>query len=588
MKNKKGYLSFVLHTHLPYLLSHGTWPHGVEWLNEASAECYIPLLKTFSALKDKRTEYPLLTLGLTPVLQEQLRDKRFKESFNNYLLQKINSAKEDELFFDKTNDPKQKTAKYWYNYYSEIKRIFEEDYNKDLLEGFAKLQDEGAIEIITCCATHGYLPLLGTDNSVNAQIAIGRDTYKRNLKTDPKGIWLPECAYRPKYHWKYPTGSYGSIDRRGVEEYLSYNGIRYFIIDTALLKGGKSMGVYIDRFQALKQLWKQFEKSYKVPNIKERNPYMPYIVESQNGNRTISDEIVSIFTRDEKTGLQVWSGEWGYPGNPVYLDFHKKHFPGGHRYWRVTDAKIDLALKEEYDLELIDRIVNQQADHFTSLAYSILSDNFENNKFPGIITAPYDTELLGHWWFEGPKWLKRVLEILTESTDIGHISCGEYMKKYPPYRVVDIPEGSWGEGNFHYIWFNEWTKWTWDHIYRLEHQMVKWANKLTETNFTPDDNFMRILRQAGRELLLLESSDWQFLISTWSARDYAEQRFTNHCESASLLFRFLDEYYQKGELGDGAWAKITYLEERDNLFPDLDPSYWSDKKARVLQSITTI
>ena len=325
------------------LISHGTWPHGTDWLNEAASECYIPLLERLYRLKNLGLKN-LLTIGLTPVLQEQLKDERFVSDFRNYLDQKKDAARENALFFRKTADPREQLASYWVQFYSGVARSFEQEFDSNLLNAFKKLQDEGVIEIITSAATHGYLPLLGTDNSVNAQIALGRAVYSRNLARDPRGIWLPECAYRPRYSWTPPVNGGKPFLRRGVEEYLDIHNINYFIIDSPLLKGGQSMGVYIDRFEALKQLWRQFEASYKPRAEQPKSPYRTYLAGS-GGKKSE----VAFFTRDEQTGLQVWSGEWGYPGNPAYLDFHKKHFPGGLRYWRVTDAKTDLAQKQPYN-----------------------------------------------------------------------------------------------------------------------------------------------------------------------------------------------------------------------------------------------
>ncbi len=171
---------------------------------------------------------------------------------------------------------------------------------------------------------------------------------------------------------------------------------------------------------------------------------------------------------------------------------------------------------------------------------------------------------------------------MATEAEFGATTCSRYLEYSPPFETVELPEGSWGQGNFHYIWLNEWTKWTWHHIYDMEREMVRWANLLEGRQ--GDTNLRRILKQAARELLLMESSDWQFLISTWSARDYAEQRFWVHTESTRQLFNFAKEYLEKGELGDEAWRRIEFFEQRDKLFEDIDPLLWSDKSAKVLES----
>src|SRR5690606_23073785 len=145
---------------------------------------------------------------------------------------------------------------------------------------------------------------------------------------------------------------------------------------------------------------------------------------------------------------------------------------------------------------------------------------------PPIITAPFDSELFGHWWFEGVRWLLQIAAETKKNGNINMIKATEYLEKYPPSDIIQLPEGSWGEGGFHYIWLNDWNKWTWEHIYKAEEIMRRLANEFAQNK--DNKQLQIILKQLGRELLLLESSDWQFLISTWSARDYAEQRVVFH------------------------------------------------------------
>ena len=189
----------------------------------------------------------------------------------------------------------------------------------------------------------------------------------------------------------------------------------------------------------------------------------------------------------------------------------------------------------------------------------------------GLVTAPFDTELFGHWWFEGPRWLEKVLDRLAQSENITPTSCGEYLSKYPAKNAINLPEGSWGEGGFHYIWLNDWTKWTWRHLYQAEDQMVEAAKKV---HGGVSDKAARVSRQMGRELLLLESSDWQFLISTWSARDYAEARVVKHSENFERLNSMFENLCSDGEVQETDWKFLELCEENDNVFKDLDTSNW--------------
>jgi len=569
-KNPVGSFTFVLHAHLPYVLSHGRWPHGTDWLNEAMAETYIPLLDALDRLVEEGYS-PKLTLGITPVLTEQLKDKSFHEEFKSYLATKIAAAREDIKEFTTTRQSGlAKVARMWEDFYSKSYKLFTERYNEDVVSEFARLQRDGHIEIITCGATHGYFPLLSRDESIQAQVKQAVKAYKRNYGRKPRGIWLPECAYRPGYRWFPPVegGGVKEYDRKGVEEFLSENGLEFFIVDSHLLKGGKAIGVYLDRFEALGQLWERFSESYSSrPLDPDKAPYDIYAVGEKQGKKP-----VAILTRDPKTGLQVWSGEHGYPGEPDYLDFHKKRFPGGLRYWSVTNTKADLADKKEYRPGEASRHVPDQAKHFAGLVKDTLREHRKNSGRAGLITAPYDAELFGHWWFEGPEWLYHVLKEMASDPEIDLTTGSDYLNKNRERTMVSLPEGSWGEGGFHFIWFNEWTSWTWKHIYDAESKMIRLAN---EYGGTDDEKLLDIVKQAARELLLMQSSDWQFLISTWAARDYAEMRFTEHVAEFGRLAEMADRCASGGRMTKGDWEYLQKSKERDNLFSDIDVSWWA-------------
>ncbi len=565
---KKGYFAFVLHSHLPYVLGHGKWPHGTDWLNEAAAETYIPLLQACDSLMEQGIS-PKFTIGVSPVLCEQLAHNSFKSNFIDYLKHRFEAAASDAEEFHRTGqDDFLKLAHNWEAFYKLALSTFKGAYNQDIIAQFRRLQDGGHIEIITCAATHGYLPLLSQDESCQAQIKQAVASYRRYFGRNPRGIWLPECGYRPSYDWSAPVKIKGlpeSYKRKGIEEFLSENGIEYFFIDSSTLKGGKAIGVYIDRFDALKTLWGKFEKQYKPRSEEqEKTPLSAYLVGSKDGQQP-----VGVFTRHPETSLQVWSGEWGYPGDSNYLDFHKKRFPGGHRYWKVTSSKSDLADKVIYDPDPIPDRLEENSTHFVNLVEQQLLNHFKKTGEPGIIVAPFDSELFGHWWFEGPVFLRKVLEKMAVSAEIGLCTVGEYYDMNKPSNVITLPEGSWGEGGFHYIWLNEWTEWTWKHIYEDELKMKELAGRYKSAG----ELGKRIITQAARELMLLSASDWQFLISTWAARDYAEARITAHHEAFQQLARMVD---RADNLSEGELSCLIDLEQRDDIFPDLDPR-WFEK-----------
>lgn len=569
-----GSLLFVLHSHLPYVIAHGKWPHGMDWLNEAAAETYVPILQMLDEMLEEGYT-PKLTVGITPVLTEQLADTAFKREFRSYLQNKIEAAQADQARFAKTGQKHLAAlARFWENWYLNIKNDFEGRYYQDLVAQFRRLSDKGCIDIITCGATHGYFPLLSQDTSIQAQVKLAIATHRHHYGKPPRGIWLPECAYRPAYKWRSPIEtSVGNevYPRKGIEEFLSENGIEFFFVDSALTRGGKAIGVYVERFEGLKRLWQQYESQAEVrPEDFEKSYHEIYLV---NSSGQPEKKPVAIFTRDPKTGLQIWSGEHGYPGDGWYLDFHKKHFPGGHRYWRVTSPKADLADKQEYEPERVEECLEENSSHFALLVESILKEYFEEKGKHGVLTAPFDTELFGHWWFEGPRFLKKTMIKMLESDQVLLSTASEELDRQKPVRVISIPEGSWGEGGYHYIWLNKDTEWTWKHIYPDEVRMQGLAR---EFGHTTDERLKKILEQTARELLLLQASDWQFLISTFAARDYAELRLVNHHSDFTRLAGIAEIYGRTGMLSDEDWSYVEECNRRDSLFKEIDLNWWRE------------
>jgi|YelNatPaOPRAMG01_1025707.scaffolds.fasta_scaffold00001_157 1,4-alpha-glucan branching enzyme len=566
-----GSFSFVLHSHLPYVIAHGKWPHGMDWLNEAAAETYIPLLDMLNQLSAEGVE-PKLTIGITPVLCEQLADETFKREFEDYLDMKIRAAREDEVIFRRYgNEQLANLAVMWQDHYRGIRRSFLETYDRDLVAAFRSLLDRGYLDIVTCGATHGYFPLLSQDISIQAQVKVALRVHERHFRRRPRGIWLPECAYRPRYEWRPPVESrLGNKPylRKGVDEFLSENGLDFFFVDSATLKGGKAIGVYVDRFEALKRLWAQYEKEFRPREEEvEKSPYEVYLVSSSPEAK----RPVAVFTRDPRTGLQVWSGEWGYPGDGWYLEFHKKHFPGGHRYWRVTSAKSDLADKQVYEPARVVERLEENSSHFVWLVETILEEHRQQTGREGILVAPFDAELFGHWWFEGPRFMKLVLRKCQQNGRVRVTTCSEELDRRQPVEVISLPEGSWGEGGYHFIWLNEDTVWTWRHIYDDELRMIEMVQGLP---WRADPRLKLVLEQAARELLLLQASDWQFLISTFAARDYAEVRFQEHHEAFNRIGDLAEKIGRGEEPGSAEWQYFEDCRQRDSLFPDLDLEWW--------------
>jgi len=541
------YFTLVLHSHIPFVLAHGSWPHGMDWLFEAAAESYLPLLDVFCRLRDEGIP-PRVSISFTPVLADQLKRQSFRDGFAAYLKMKREIARTDRLHFEKTgNKSLASLAIFWEDWYEKLSRNFSDKFKSDLISGFKSLQDEGSIEILTSAATHGYFPLLGDDESLSAQVRQGKHVHRSFFGKEAKGFWLPECGYRPAYEWKPPVGQKEAYSRRGVDEILGSEGISYFFIDAHLLRGGEAKGVYMERFPALGLLWDKFQKTYQPEKTMPRSSYLPYLAYPSD---------VPFLARDEVTGSQVWSRQAGYPGDGWYLEFHKKHFPGGMRYWRITSSAVDLAEKSPYQPEKVKERLEENASHFVSLIHQSLKEKEE-----GVIASLYDTELFGHWWFEGPEWLYLVLKKL-KGTAVQSLTAAASLERLAPQTRLSLPEGSWGEGGFHWIWLNEDTSWIWEKIYAIEDVSSR-LEKL------PWPKNKRVLRQFYREKFLLESSDWPFLISTWTARDYAESRVAEHYLRSKTLGLWLRA---PAPLTEEQKELLSLWEQEDLLFDTIETS----------------
>lgn len=547
----------------------------MEWLHEAAAETYLPLLRVFARLERDGLSL-CCNLNLSPVLLEQLAHPVFKAEFPNYLERKILAAREDEAFFTSIGDAQfAATARFWQQFFHEALRDFEA-LGREITAGFRGFQDRGRISIITCAASHGYLPLLGTDESLRAQVRTAVATHERHLGRAPRGIWIPECGYRPTGEWAFPVEPLGAgentatpaaepqtgtLDRIGVEQALAESGIEFFFVDTHLVEEGHLAASPYSSGQA----------RYSPSSGKATGPshiYHPFYVAGAGGRSSG----VTAFSRDPQTGLQVWSADFGFPGDERYLDFHKKRWPGGHRYWRVTGANVDLGHKDRYDPGIAAARVRDHASHFVALVRQTLEAHLDDD-VPPILCSPFDAELFGHWWFEGPLWLEAVVrELDAGDTGIALTTCVDYLERYPGRGTLAIGEGSWGAEGNNQVWLNNETAWTYARLYGAE---LDCRRICSSGAWRGSGLGERLVGQLCRELLLLESSDWQFLITTGAARDYAEQRFNTHYDQFVTVRELWEEFRKQGTLPAGGEERLAHIEERDNIFPDIDPAFWS-------------
>jgi 1,4-alpha-glucan branching enzyme len=562
--DKIGAFTFVLHSHLPYCRRAGRWPHGEEWLHEAAAETYIPLLDALSDLHEAGVPIKL-TLGLTPILCEQLADPLVQRHFEQYVEEKIEAAEGDILRFQDEGDAHaEHLAVFYRDWYNGVLHSFRERYDHDLVGAFRRLQDAGVVEIVTSAATHGYLPLLGTDRAIQGQLKAGIASYRRLFWCAPRAIWLPECAYRPAY-----TTSDESV-RPGIEHFLAAENLGCFFSETHTIEGGrpvgKAAGDAIGPYGAIVRNYVLPLEQFELPE-QPHTTYRPYYVVNTSPGVIGEHSGVAVIGRNNRTGMQVWSADWGYPGDYDYREFHKKDHVSGLQYWRVTGAQVSLGRKDWYHPDWAQHKVGEHSRHFAWLVSDLLTQHHAETGQFGLIASNYDTELFGHWWFEGVAWIREVLRLLAESDAVQLMTASEYLEAHPPEEVLALPEGSWGMGGGHWTWDNPETRWMWEPIREAEARMGRVASSKRQAASADEE---AVLNQAARELLLLESSDWPFLVTTGQAREYAIQRFTSHVERFEKLIDSV-------EAGKPDLALAEELWELDKVFPDVDYRWWGEK-----------
>ncbi|MEW6214903.1 MAG: 1,4-alpha-glucan branching protein domain-containing protein [Nitrospirota bacterium] len=535
----KGYLCIVLHAHLPYI-RHPEYDYFLEenWLYEAITETYIPLLDVFERLINNGIDFGV-TLSISPTLIEMFNDSLLRERYKRHI-ERLIELSEKEAYRTKRNINFEPIIRMYNKRFHRIRCLFEDVYKRDLTSAFKALQDTGKVEIITSAVTHAFLPNLSMyPQAIRAQIKIAVEHYKKNFDKYPSGMWLPECGYAP-----------------GIEQYIKEGGIRFFFLDTH--------GIL-----------------YGIP-LPQYGVYAP--VSCPSG--------VVAFGRDVETSKQVWSSIEGYPGDFDYRDFYRDigfdldldhikpyiHPDGirtytGLKYYRIT-GKTDN--KEPYVIEHVRKKAAEHARNFIlsrELQVNFLSDTLKvrHAHIMPIITATYDAELFGHWWFEGPEWLDFLLRgIYFERRNFRTITPSEYLSLQPSLseslQACQPSMSSWGYKGYNEVWLNGSNDYIYRHLHKTTERMVYLANRFsTPSPLHPFPPLLlrRALNQAVRELLLSQHSDWAFLMTTGAATEYARKRFGEHIERFNSLYQsIISESISEG------W--LTEMEDKDKIFQDIN------------------
>ena len=521
-----GYAAIVLHAHLPFV-RHPEKRECLEelWLMEAITETYIPLLLMMEELLAKGIDFRL-TMSITPTLAAMLNDALLQKRYSKHLV-KLLDLGEKEAERTKNQPRLQRVVHMYQNRLQKVQSFFHA-HNGQLLNVFRQIADTGKLEILASAATHGYLPLLyANPKAVEAQIAIGITAYKKYFSEHPKGFWLPECGFTS-----------------GIDEILAKYGVKYFIADSHGLLHG--------------------------------NPPPPDLVYAP----IYTPHGVAVFGRDWESSKQVWSATEGYPGDFDYRDFYRdigfdldRDYIGpylvddirgftGMKYHKITGSSGHKAI---YDPVQAGKKAIEHAGNFMfnrELQIKHLAANMER---PPLIVAPYDAELFGHWWYEGPEWLKSLFTKSCRDQNIfTMVTLGEYIDKYPIGQVSAPADSSWGMGGYHEVWLDHSNAWIYRHLHAAAERMGELANRYPHAVGVKK----RALDQAARELLLAQSSDWAFIMKTGTMVEYAVHRTKTHL----LNFTTLYEGVLAGHIDED---RLRVLEGFHNVFPDLDYSIYA-------------
>ena len=520
-----GHLALVLHAHLPFV-RHPEKEHFLEeeWLFEAITEAYIPLLQVLQRLVNDGIQFRL-SMSLTPTLCAMFGDKMLRERYVQHLDQLVEFCNR-EVERNRKDPQLRDLSQFYLDLFSESRQFFVERCQCNLINAFRELRDAGVLEIIGCAGTHGLLPLLYQQSpaAARAQVLIGRDVYVDAFNAEPAGFWLPECAYAP-----------------GIDRLLQEANLRWFILD--------AHGLLFAEPRPRRAIY--------APCYTPHGP--------------------AAFARDQDSSRQVWSAEIGYPGDPNYREFYRDagfDLPLDHlgsvargmrkfsgvKYYRITGRKEDKAL---YDPGAASQLADVHATHFFEerrrQIRTLLSYDFEP-----IVVVPFDAELFGHWWFEGPIFLERFIRKASDHSDLKLTTPTDFLSSHSTQQTVEPAASTWGEKGHLRVWLDPNNIWLYPHLHGAARRMQEIA---AAQPADPPALTVRALKQLTRELLLAQASDWAFLMKNGTAKDYAGKRTMDHL----IRFNRLYDQLTKNNLDEKFLADCEW---RDNLFPNVNWRYY--------------
>ncbi len=526
----KGYLMIVLHAHLPYV-HHPEYERFLEerWLFEAVTETYIPFIKFFDRLRREGSRFRL-TLSVSPSLAAMLENPTLADRCQRHLEMSLRLADAE---IQRTNawPDVNRLARMYRTLFEEAYQVFVERAGKRILRVWRELADEGFLELMTCASTHPFLPgLAAYPGSIRAQVFSAVQEHERTFGRKPKGLWLPECGFFP-----------------GVDEALTAAGVRYTFVDTHGLENATPKPLF--------------------------GPCAPVYCPSG----------LAVFGRLGTTSKLVWSSLVGYPSDPHYREYYRDigfdldqdyvapyayaagvRAPTGIKYHRITGPGTN---KHLYDPERGRETAERHARDFVARCRDQVQHASQRMPFPAVLVSPYDAELFGHWWFEGPQWLYYVMRDLGHGEgDVQPITPSEYLAAHPVQQRATPTPSSWGKNGYSEHWMNPKTQWLWQPIHEASARMARTVAAVEALALGPLED--RALRQAARELMLLQGSDWPFAITNGTTEEYAKRRFSDHL---ARFHELLDDFDRRRIDAE----KLGALELMDSILPAVDYRLYS-------------